>query len=103
MSCLPAKINFPILGRKSVAHRRVRLCEIDHSRGGDPRAWRGCGGLLTPATGPGLPNKTVRHSVCYETSMLKSPGKMRAELDETGTMDELERLHIQVQIEALEG
>jgi hypothetical protein len=35
--------------------------------------------------------------------MLKSPGKMRAELDETGTMDELERLHIQVQIEALEG
>jgi hypothetical protein len=35
----------------------VRLCEIDHSRGGDPRAWRGCGGLLTPAAGPGLPNK----------------------------------------------
>ena len=35
--------------------------------------------------------------------MLKSPGEMRAELYETGTMDELERLHIQVQIEALEA
>ena len=53
----PCQNQFPILGRKSVAHRRVRLCEIDHSRGGDPRAWRGCGGLLTPAAGPGLPNK----------------------------------------------
>jgi outer membrane protein TolC len=35
--------------------------------------------------------------------MLKSPDEMRAELYETGTMDQLERLHIQVQIEALES
>jgi hypothetical protein len=35
--------------------------------------------------------------------MLKSPDAMRAELYETGTMDQLERLHIQVQIEALES
>ena len=32
-----------------------------------------------------------------------SPDEMRAELYETGTMDQLERLHIQVQIEALES
>ena len=35
--------------------------------------------------------------------MLKSADEMRAELYETGTMDQLERLHIQVQIEALES
>jgi hypothetical protein len=40
---------------------------------------------------------------CYEARMLKSPDAMRAELYETGTMDQLERLHIQVQIEALES
>src|ERR1700724_2482222 len=39
----------------------------------------------------------------YEARMLKSPDEMRAELYETGTMDQLERLHIQVQIEALES
>ena len=32
-----------------------------------------------------------------------SPDELRAELYETGTMNQLERLHIQVQIEALEA
>jgi hypothetical protein len=34
--------------------------------------------------------------------MLKSPDEMRAERYETRTMDQLERLHIQVQIETLD-
>jgi hypothetical protein len=35
--------------------------------------------------------------------VLKSPDELRAVLYETGTMNQLERLHIQVQIEALEA
>ena len=35
--------------------------------------------------------------------VLKSPDELRAVLYETGTINRLERLHIQVQIEALEA
>jgi hypothetical protein len=57
-----------------------------------------------PFCGSGLSNKDLSDIPCVmKTSMLKSTGEMRAELYKTGTMDELERLHIQVQIEALEA